>query len=402
MSSCIRPNAVIRDLTLSYTTAAANFTSPDPSRCPGEVVQFNDASINAPTSHSWSFPGGMPETSTLPNPVVQYTAPGTYPVSLTVVTTDGESSVTVEDFVTIHQLPIANAGADEFVCEGGSIDLQASGGGTYVWSPIESLSDATIAAPTASPQETTTYTVLVTSTQGCQANDQVVVTVVPLPVPEVVTSSLCAGDSLELTASGADFYTWTPNLFISSTSGASVTVWPPADQSWTVAGTDLYGCTGVAEVAITVVPAATPPSITWGDMALTSTAATSYQWYLDGEEIPGATEQTLVPAMNGDYSMLATDANGCTAESEPFYFGSVGMQEASDGGMRVYPQPAKGVLYLAGARVGAPYRLLDAQGRVVLQGMFQTTTATVDIRELAPGMHVLEAGNEAPLRVVVE
>ena len=91
------------------------------------------------------------------------------------VTTDGESSVTVEDFVTIHQLPIANAGADEFVCEGGSIDLQASGGGTYVWSPIESLSDATIAAPTASPQETTTYTVLVTSTQGCQANGRSIV-----------------------------------------------------------------------------------------------------------------------------------------------------------------------------------------------------------------------------------
>jgi hypothetical protein len=167
-------------------------------------------------------------------------------------------------------------------------------------------------------------------------------------------------------------------------------------------GTDLYGCMGVTEVAITVVPAATPPSITWGDMVLTSTAANTYQWYLDGEEIPEATEQTLVPAVNGDYSVLTTDANGCTAESEPFYFGSVGMQDTSLGSMRVYPQPAKGTLHIAGVRVGAPYRLLDAQGRVVLQGTFQTSTVTVDIRELAPGMHVLEAGNEAPVRVVVE
>ena len=85
---------VVRNLTLTYTVSAADFTSPDPAKCPGEVVQFTDASINAPTSHSWSFPGGSPETSDLPSPVVQYTTPGQYDVSLTVVTADGESTVT--------------------------------------------------------------------------------------------------------------------------------------------------------------------------------------------------------------------------------------------------------------------------------------------------------------------
>ncbi len=401
---------VVRQFTLAYTTTAANFTSPDAINCPGEVVHFTDASINSPSSHSWSFPGGNPATSTLPNPVVQYTAPGSYPVTLTVMTVDGESTMTVADFVTIHDLPIATAGADQFVCEGELVALQGGGGSTYSWFPIESLSDPTIAgpvaSPVASPVETTTYTVLVTSAQGCQASDQVLVTVVPQPIPVVDNGGgvLCSGDSLELTGTGAEFYTWSPNLFISSTSGANVTVWPTADQSWTVVGTDLYGCIGEATINVVVVPAATTPLITWDDMVLSSTVGDSYQWYLQGEALIGATQQTWIPAMNGNYTVMITDVNGCTAVSEGYYFGSVGIQVPVSETLRVYPQPAKGALNVTGAHAGDGYRMLDAQGRIVRSGIFHGPTVTVDIRDLAAGMHILEVGTEAVVRlqVVVE
>ena len=398
---------VVRNLTLSYTVSAADFTSPDPAKCPGEVVQFTDASINAPTSHSWSFPGGSPETSDLQTPVVQYTTPGQYDVSLTVVTADGESTVTRTGFVTIHPLPVASAGADQFLCEGESVQLQASGGVSYQWTPVTGLSDPGLINPVAAPAMTTTYTVLVTSAQDCQASDQVVVQVVPAPAPVVDAGSglLCMGDSLELVATGAQFYTWSPNLFISGTSGATVAVWPTTDQTWMVTGTDQYGCIGESSVIITVVPAATTPTITWADMVLSTGPASSYQWYLDGEALEEGIQQTWSPTSNGVYVVATTDDNGCSAISDTYYFGSVDVAVVEHEAPRVFPQPARGLLHVVGVKAGSSYRLLDAQGRLVRSGIILASRTDLDLRGLASGVHVFEAidGMElVRLPVVVE
>lgn len=390
---------VIRELTLTYTVSAADFTSPDPTKCPGEVVQFTDASINAPTSHSWSFPGGSPETSDLPSPVVQYTTPGQYDVSLTVVTADGESTVTKTGFVTIHPLPVASAGADQFLCEGESVQLQASGGVSYQWTPVTGLSDPGLINPVATPALTTTYTVLVTSAQDCQASDQVVVQVVPAPAPVVNAGSglLCMGDSLELVATGAQFYTWSPNLFISGTSGAAVEVWPTTDQTWMVTGTDQYGCIGESTVMITVVPAATTPTITWADMVLSTGPASSYQWYLDGDVLEAATQQSWSPTENGNYTVVTTDDNGCAAVSGVFTFGSVSVAGVQEAAPRVFPQPARGLLHVVGVGIGSRYQLVDARGRVVRSGVVRSSRTDLDLRGLAPGIHVFEVISGADL-----
>lgn len=382
---------VLSFLTLSYTVSAANFTSPDPGKCPGEVVQFTDLSINAPTSHSWSFPGGTPATSTLPNPAVQYSTAGQYSVTLTVVTSDGESTVVRPDFVTIHPLPLVSAGADQFLCEGASVNLQASGGSTYQWTPTTGLNDPTAATTAATPAQTTTYTVLGTSAQGCQNSDQVTVSVVPAPAPLVDSGSgiLCAGDTLTLNATGATFYSWAPNLFISGTSGSAVEVWPTADQSWTVTGTDAFGCVGQSVVSITVVPAPATPTITWGDMVLSTGEAATYQWFLDGVALPDATAQTLEPIGNGTYTVVVTDANGCTATSAAYFFGTTGLTDRGAAHLTVVPQPANDVLQVRGAPEGARYRLLDAQGRTVAEGTVEPRTPDIAVRHLAVGMHTL-------------
>jgi PKD repeat protein len=397
---------VLQGITLTYTVNSANFTSPDASVCPGQVVQFNDASINSPSSHSWSFPGGTPETSTLPSPAVQYTVPGNYTVTLTVVTADGESTATLNNFVTVHAPPTASAGADQNLCEGASVLLQASGGSSYLWTPATGLSTTTGSNTTASPAQTTTYTVLVTSSQGCQASDQVTVNVVPAPVPDVSMGlgTLCLGDTLTLTASGATFYTWSPNLFISSIAGSVVQVWPSADQSWTVTGTDAFGCTGVADVAIDVIdlPA---PVITWADVMLNSTEAATYQWYLDGEAIPGAEAQTLAPLVNGMYTVEITDANGCTAISDEFQVLSVGAAEREASPIVVYPQPAGDVLFVEGATMGDNYRLVDARGRVVAVGYISDARQAIELDALSGGAYALVIGDSANalrMTVVVE
>lgn len=382
---------IVQNFTLAYTVVSANFTSPDASVCPGGVVQFIDASLNVPTSYAWSFPGGTPDTSNIANPVVQYAAPGTYSVTLQVTNAEGTSSVTRPTFVTVHSPPAAFAGLDQTICEGSTAQLQASGGASYQWIPVTGLSNPSIANPVATISSSTTYSVIVTSAQGCEASDAVVLTVTPLPQIAIQSAgtALCGNDTLDVTVSGASLYTWSPNLFISSNTGAAVQVWPPATFSWTVTGTDMNGCIGSSTLDVTVSPAPTAPLITWADMVLSSSAAEGYQWYLDGTPIPDATEQAHAPLVNGTYTVMITDANGCSAISGPFFFGSTGVQQGATPLSRAWPQPVDEVLFISGIGAGSTYRLLDARGSVLLNGRALANDLQLEMSRFPAGPYIL-------------
>ena len=79
----------------------ANFYSDKQVICPGQSIQFFDASYFSPTSLSWSFQGGTPATATSSNPVVSWSAPGTYSVGLTVTNANGSNSITKTGYVTV-------------------------------------------------------------------------------------------------------------------------------------------------------------------------------------------------------------------------------------------------------------------------------------------------------------
>ncbi|WP_207433512.1 PKD domain-containing protein [Sabulibacter ruber] len=84
--------------------------------------------------------------------------------------------------------PAANAGPDVTIIAGRSTQLIATGGVTYEWSPATGLSSTNTASTTATPKETTTYTVTVTSAEGCTSRDEVTVTVLPqINIPNVLT-----------------------------------------------------------------------------------------------------------------------------------------------------------------------------------------------------------------------
>ena len=90
--------------------------------------------------------------------------------------------------VTVEALPIIIAGPDVTIIEETSTDLSVTGGITYVWSPSSTLNDSTLANPTATPLETTTYYVTGTSASGCSATDSVIVTVIPtIEFPDGIT-----------------------------------------------------------------------------------------------------------------------------------------------------------------------------------------------------------------------
>jgi gliding motility-associated-like protein len=126
-------------------------------------------------SYSWSPTTGVSNPA-VANPVLTPQQTTTYTVTATLGTCTQQRTVTV----TVFEGATANAGPDVSIIAGDIIQLQASGStGTYNWTPPAGLSAANVLIPNANPAVTTTYTLTVTSPQGCLASDNVTVTVVP-------------------------------------------------------------------------------------------------------------------------------------------------------------------------------------------------------------------------------
>jgi gliding motility-associated-like protein len=90
--------------------------------------------------------------------------------------------------VTVYPAPEINAGPDQIIEEGESIQLQGSGGGVYQWSASTSPATIQAAAPVVTPTKTTTYTLTVTNDKGCAASDEMTVIVQKkLTIPDAFT-----------------------------------------------------------------------------------------------------------------------------------------------------------------------------------------------------------------------
>ncbi len=93
-----------------------------------------------------------------------------------------------------------------------------------------------------------------------------------------------------------------------------------------------------------VLPGPPVPTIAPQWNILTSSVASGYQWYLNGTLIPGATGQVYVATQSGNYTVVVTDANGCTATSLPTF--TTSLSEAPDASaFIVYPNPVTDKLY---------------------------------------------------------
>ncbi|MBC7652869.1 MAG: PKD domain-containing protein, partial [Oligoflexus sp.] len=106
-------------------------------------------------------------------------------------TSDNGCNDIKEQEIEVYPLPTVNAGEDVTILIGGQTTFKsvATGNGlTYQWLPSTSLNDATLLNPIASPKESTLYTLIVTSKDGCTISDKVNVEVATKPtIPNTFT-----------------------------------------------------------------------------------------------------------------------------------------------------------------------------------------------------------------------
>lgn len=164
-----------------FNAPMAFFSANQTSACEQLCVTFTDSSSFSPDTWLWTFEGGDTLSSSDQNPTVCYSTPGTYAVTLTVSNLVGQDSLVKESYITVYPAAVADAGPDQTVCEGDLVQLMASGGLLYSWSPAIGLSCSNCQDPVFLLNASTTYTVAITDTNGCTATDQVVVMADPLP-----------------------------------------------------------------------------------------------------------------------------------------------------------------------------------------------------------------------------
>ena len=89
-------------VTIPAVLCAADFIYGNTEICAGGTVQFTDISYNSVTQRTWTFPGGTPGTSSDEQPIVQYDAPGTYPVTLEVSDGVNDLIVSQQDLIVVY------------------------------------------------------------------------------------------------------------------------------------------------------------------------------------------------------------------------------------------------------------------------------------------------------------
>ena len=235
-----------------------------------DIVQITvnallDASVNSDTTicagfstvltasggitYSWSPSTGLSCTD-CDSPVANPTTTTSY-----IVTVIDTNSCVKENSVVVYVTPalIANAGPDTAICAGNSVTLNAIGGANYSWNPLTDLSCADCPNPIASPSATISYEVTVTDGTCAPATDIVQVTVHQLPVANAsVDTTICAGASTTLNASGGISYNWSPVVGLNNPAIATPIANPTTTTAYVVTVTDVNGCSATANITVSV------------------------------------------------------------------------------------------------------------------------------------------------------
>jgi hypothetical protein len=181
-----------------------------------------------------------------------------------------------------------------------------------------------VATISGTPTASGTFNYTVTLTGGCgNITATGVITVNPLPTISVspATATICTGNSITLTASGASTYAWSPGTGLSATSGSSVVASPASTFTYTITGTDANGCVNSTTKLVTVnsrptvtISPAAPISFCEGLSAtLTANGAVSYSWSpATGLSSSTGSPVLASPSVTTTYTVTGTGLNGCT------------------------------------------------------------------------------------------
>jgi len=208
--------------------------------------------------------------------------------------------------VKVNPLPVVVISGVNPICIGSPAVLTASGALTYTWS--NTVTTNTISLPLMANGN---VSVTGTDVNGCRNTAVQTVTVSQLPSVTINSSSIsvCLGQTVVLTANGANTYTWS-----NTSNGSTVAIAPNASANYSVVGENAFGCKSSATKSISVLPL---PTLSISGTAwvcnglattLTASGANSYLWNTSAN----TASASVSPSVNTVYSVIGTALNSCS------------------------------------------------------------------------------------------
>jgi len=320
-NGCFTPDTV--EFIVNIGDFEGGIVEPPSSICPGQSYQFE---AFGGASYLWS-PAQYLNNVNIFNP----TATITQSTEFTCIISDSCGIDTVSVWLNVFggAVQISN---DTTICFGNSVPLFVSGVPTAVWSPPTYLDNPNSTNPISTPANTITYTVTGTTVDGCELNEQVLVTVVfnfPDPViPDTLT--YCEGLSGQVTVSGADTYVWSPPTNITPLTGPNVTISSPTEQYYycvfsNVCGSELDSI--YINIENATVNAGNDTIVCPGEPAyMYATGGVTYSWNPVVSPITSTySNVSAIAPVPTTYIVTGSDVNGCLDTAKVF--------------VDLYPQP---------------------------------------------------------------
>jgi hypothetical protein len=173
--------------------------------------------------------------------------------------------------------------------------------------------------------------------------------------------AICSGESATLEATGANSFDWE-----GFSPGNPIIVTPFEQTTYTVIGSDLFGCTAIDEVTITVLGGENL-QITEEDGFLSVGAADGIQWYLNGLPILGANQQSIPINSEGTYTVVVDSGGECgEVESAPYEVIFPGITSLKKE-INVYPNPSNGIFNIKAQSGISSLTIYSLDGRKVFE-----------------------------------
>lgn len=136
------------------------------------------------------------------------------------------------------------------------------------------------------------------------------------------------------------------------------------------------------------------PVITVTGNVLSTGTFDTYQWQLNGIDIPGATANSYTATANGNYTVVVTNDKGCKGTSAIKSHNITAIKDpALLSQIRIFPSPATAYLNI-NSPVALYVTLCSIEGRVLSTSQVTAGTHTIDIKALTPGIYLVRIADK--------
>ena len=323
----------------------------------------------------------------------------TQSASIYAVCTNAQGCATISNTINATVKPVpqvqCSVNGPTTICVGDSVQVQAisAAGYSYQWfKNTQLLPNATNAIYYAKQSGDYSY---VATLNGCSKTSNIQsIQVLPIPIASISkpnTTVICNGQGALLQATTGVGYTyqWTMNGF--NIAGATNPTYTATIGSYyTVKVSNGYCARTSSPITITV-NTAPVTIIQWnGTQLYTPFIFASYQWYMSGVMIPGATQQYYTPTTNGVYYCRVGNENNCYNLSPNYNLLTLSVNNLATPSLSLYPNPTTGMLQVADFKEGM-LNVYNAMGQLIIQ----QTEPLIDLSKQANGIYQIRAYNTA-------